>query len=235
MSGKRLRGADLAEFRKGEIVDAHFFRLPAPTPGDFVAGGGSIIPRMSQDSTHKRTLAKTVTWRVVATATTMLIVYAFTGQATLSVGVGLVEVVAKMLIYYPHELAWDRVSWGWKRHPLSDLPVNGELKPEDREQIVQKLRELGYLFRALYLGIRRDEHGMRAKERVFSPRDEDFEWNYKEQPAEAKQQDGRGTLEEPDYRRRWLHRLKPHPPARNVVGATPGKEKQLLSGRFEAK
>jgi sulfate adenylyltransferase subunit 2 len=41
-----------------------------------------------------------------------------------------------------------------------------------------------YGFRALYLGIRRDEHGIRAKERVFSPRDEDFEWNYKNQPPE---------------------------------------------------
>lgn len=38
--------------------------------------------------------------------------------------------------------------------------------------------------KALYLGIRRDEHGIRAKERVFSLRDEDFEWNYKEQPPE---------------------------------------------------
>ncbi len=41
-----------------------------------------------------------------------------------------------------------------------------------------------YKFRALYLAIRRDEHGIRAKERFFSPRDEDFEWNYKEQPPE---------------------------------------------------
>ena len=41
-----------------------------------------------------------------------------------------------------------------------------------------------YGFRALYLGIRRDEHGIRAKERIFSPRDEDFEWNYKDQPPE---------------------------------------------------
>jgi sulfate adenylyltransferase subunit 2 len=39
-------------------------------------------------------------------------------------------------------------------------------------------------FRALYLGIRRDEHGIRAKERFFSPRDEDFEWDYKNQPPE---------------------------------------------------
>ncbi len=39
-------------------------------------------------------------------------------------------------------------------------------------------------FKALLLGIRRDEHGIRAKERVFSPRDEDFEWDYKDQPPE---------------------------------------------------
>jgi len=39
-------------------------------------------------------------------------------------------------------------------------------------------------FKALYLGIRRDEHGIRAKERIFSPRDEDFEWDYKNQAPE---------------------------------------------------
>lgn len=39
-------------------------------------------------------------------------------------------------------------------------------------------------FKALLLGIRRDEHGIRAKERVFSPRNRDFQWNYKDQPPE---------------------------------------------------
>jgi sulfate adenylyltransferase subunit 2 len=39
-------------------------------------------------------------------------------------------------------------------------------------------------FDALLLGIRRDEHGIRAKERVFSPRDEEFKWNYQDQPPE---------------------------------------------------
>jgi len=39
-------------------------------------------------------------------------------------------------------------------------------------------------FEALLLGIRRDEHGIRAKERYFSPRDEDFKWNYQDQPPE---------------------------------------------------
>jgi sulfate adenylyltransferase subunit 2 len=41
-----------------------------------------------------------------------------------------------------------------------------------------------YGFDALFLAIRRDEHGIRAKERVFSPRDEAFRWNYRDQPLE---------------------------------------------------
>jgi len=41
-----------------------------------------------------------------------------------------------------------------------------------------------YGFDALILAIRRDEHGIRAKERYFSPRDEDFKWDYKNQPLE---------------------------------------------------
>lgn len=43
-------------------------------------------------------------------------------------------------------------------------------------------------FDALIVGIRRDEHGIRAKERVFSPRNKEFKWNYKNQPAELWEQ-----------------------------------------------
>ena len=38
--------------------------------------------------------------------------------------------------------------------------------------------------KALLLAIRRDEHGIRAKERYFSPRAIDFKWNYQDQPPE---------------------------------------------------
>lgn len=47
-----------------------------------------------------------------------------------------------------------------------------------------KLAMAKYKFSALLLAIRRDEHGIRAKERYFSPRDSAFTWNYKNQPAE---------------------------------------------------
>ncbi len=41
-----------------------------------------------------------------------------------------------------------------------------------------------YGFKALFLAIRRDEHAIRAKERIFSPRSHDFRWDYGNQPAE---------------------------------------------------
>jgi len=54
-----------------------------------------------------------------------------------------------------------------------------QLKTNNLKNAIDK-----YQFRALYLAIRRDEHGIRAKERIFSPRDEDFAWDYKDQPPE---------------------------------------------------
>jgi len=39
-------------------------------------------------------------------------------------------------------------------------------------------------FDAIMLAIRRDEHGVRAKERHFSPRDATFRWDYHDQPPE---------------------------------------------------
>ena len=46
----------------------------------------------------------------------------------------------------------------------------------------QIMEQEGYT--GLILGIRRDEEGTRAKERYFSPRDKNFEWNFKDQPPE---------------------------------------------------
>src|SRR5204863_5280179 len=41
-----------------------------------------------------------------------------------------------------------------------------------------------YGWDALITGIRRDEDPTRAKERYFSPRNAQFEWDYKDQPSE---------------------------------------------------
>ncbi|MEW5806092.1 MAG: sulfate adenylyltransferase subunit CysD [Acidobacteriota bacterium] len=61
----------------------------------------------------------------------------------------------------------------------SKLDCCTALKTEALKMAIAK-----HKFRALLLGIRRDEHGIRAKERVFSPRDQEFKWDYKNQPPE---------------------------------------------------
>lgn len=53
------------------------------------------------------------------------------------------------------------------------------LKTETLKTAVTK-----HQFKAILLGIRRDEHGIRAKERFFSPRNVDLRWDYEGQPPE---------------------------------------------------
>jgi uncharacterized membrane protein len=63
-------------------------------------------------SSLSRSGAKAVTWRVIATSTTMFLVYIFTGEMDLSLGVGLFDVLIKLAFYFLHERAWDRVLYG---------------------------------------------------------------------------------------------------------------------------
>ena len=58
----------------------------------------------------KRHLAKTFTWRVLATATTILIAWLVSGDWRVGAQVGLIEFFAKMGLYYAHERAWYRLS-----------------------------------------------------------------------------------------------------------------------------
>ncbi len=55
----------------------------------------------------------------------------------------------------------------------------GEIKANALRAAIQKNN-----FDAIFVGIRRDEHVLRTKERFFSPRDKEFKWDYKDQPTE---------------------------------------------------
>lgn len=61
---------------------------------------------------HKRSLVKTITWRVSATLITMILVLMFVNDLTIALSVGLIETFVKMFAYYVHERIWNRFSWG---------------------------------------------------------------------------------------------------------------------------
>jgi len=64
---------------------------------------------------HKRTLVKTVTWRILATLTTMIIVWLFSKDVSIVLLVGATEVTSKLIIYYLHERIWNFCKWGIKQ------------------------------------------------------------------------------------------------------------------------
>lgn len=92
-----------------------------------------------------RSILKTVSWRVLATLTTITIVYMFTERIVLSLEIGVVEVLSKMILYYFHERVWNLVTLGKWSHPLSYIKIDKELDEKDKEIILKSLKELGYI------------------------------------------------------------------------------------------
>ena len=74
-----------------------------------------VEPKPYRES-HIRTLLKTISWRIVATTTTIIIAYLVFGDVGSALAVGGIEFFAKMVIYYLHERAWQIIPRGSVRH-----------------------------------------------------------------------------------------------------------------------
>jgi uncharacterized membrane protein len=59
----------------------------------------------------KRTIIKTMTWRVTASLTTFLIAWLLTGDLLIGASIGSIEAIAKIFLYYFHERIWNNINW----------------------------------------------------------------------------------------------------------------------------
>ena len=59
-----------------------------------------------------RSFIKAITFRVVATLTTIVVFYFFTGRLDVALVAGGVDTVLKIIIYYFHERVWDGIEFG---------------------------------------------------------------------------------------------------------------------------
>ena len=73
------------------------------------------IEQFAGVETHKRSVAKAVTWRIFATFVTMIVVYIFTKEMILSAGIGLTDTAIKIFGYYSHERLWGKTNFGRKK------------------------------------------------------------------------------------------------------------------------
>ncbi len=60
----------------------------------------------------RRTLVKGISWRILGTLSTVVLVIIMTGELTLAVQLGAVDIIIKFLLYMTHERLWGRVKWG---------------------------------------------------------------------------------------------------------------------------
>jgi uncharacterized membrane protein len=60
----------------------------------------------------KRSIAKSISWRVIGTLDTIIISWIITGTLSLAFSIGLVELVTKMILYFLHKRMWNTIKWG---------------------------------------------------------------------------------------------------------------------------
>lgn len=64
-----------------------------------------------------RSVAKTISWRTIGTLDTVIISYFITGNLKMAASIGGIELFTKMFLYYFHERAWNKISFGKIKEP----------------------------------------------------------------------------------------------------------------------
>ena len=67
-----------------------------------------------ETETHSRSLAKALSWRVIALAITTTVSYVLSESVAVAVSIGLIDSAIKIAAYYGHERAWMNVRFGRK-------------------------------------------------------------------------------------------------------------------------
>jgi sulfate adenylyltransferase subunit 1 (EFTu-like GTPase family)/uncharacterized membrane protein len=77
---------------------------------------GSIASRAARlfgaRETHRRSIAKAMSWRATGSIDTFVISWLITGNSAIAGSIAITEIVTKILLYYFHERVWALVRWG---------------------------------------------------------------------------------------------------------------------------
>lgn len=64
------------------------------------------------EETVKRSIVKTISWRIVATIITACLVLAMTGEIKFAATVGALDTLIKFVAYFAHERTWNKIRYG---------------------------------------------------------------------------------------------------------------------------
>lgn len=60
----------------------------------------------------RRSLVKTISWRITGSSATFLIAFLLTGNFAVAGVIGLAQMVTNTILYYVHERIWTKIVWG---------------------------------------------------------------------------------------------------------------------------
>ncbi len=70
-----------------------------------------------------RSVVKAISWRTVGTLDTIIVSYFITGNLVMAASIGSIEVITKMVLYYFHERAWNKLSFGRVKEEVVDYQI----------------------------------------------------------------------------------------------------------------
>ena len=94
---------------------------------------------------HRRSVVKSLSYRVIAAAITTCIAWAITGNIKFGAAIGLTDTFVKILVYYFHERLWNRLSFGRKLTTTEQIAVSTEVEAQNKPYYLPSILE--FLFR----------------------------------------------------------------------------------------
>ena len=64
------------------------------------------------NDTNKRSVAKTISWRLTGSGATFIIAYTIGGSLAIAGTIAIVQIITNTILYFVHERVWNIVSWG---------------------------------------------------------------------------------------------------------------------------
>jgi len=62
--------------------------------------------------TAKRSLVKTVSWRLTGSGATFLISYLIAGDFAVAGTIAVIQLISNTVLYFLHERIWNKIGWG---------------------------------------------------------------------------------------------------------------------------
>ena len=99
----------------------------------------SMLQQRKAVTSPKRSLVKTLTWRIIAEIDTFAVSYLITGSMKWSLAIVGIESTTKTVLYYIHERAWGRIAWGTGMWPNPIETTVSSLSRADADRLDQHL------------------------------------------------------------------------------------------------